>query len=185
MNDARGLNAVEIGALSLSGGFFTVLDNLRVDSVTSIHPTGFAESPGLILAGDLGSLISSDDNKLVSRPGVVLSSTQAPISLVVEGIAPSSSASVLTAVVESSANQANIGESIDAYNFVTGTYDSMTFEEPLSTTDFARVVEVPNPSDHIGPGNLVRTRLKYKALGPVLTYPWQVQNDEVSWRVRL
>ena len=112
----------------------------------------------------------------------MVSSSQAPVSIVVEGTAPGSTASALQLVVESSANQANIGETVEIYNFTAGNYDAPLSNTVLTTTDVVKTLTTPNPNDHIGAGNLLRVRLRYEAAGPVLSYPWQVRDDEVTWR---
>lgn len=145
-------------------------------------PGSLAVNPGIIIGGNLASLAQSDDNRLIIRPGIVFSTGQFPVSVVVQGVASTSSPTSLKLVVESSASSQNIFESIEAFNFTTGVYD-LLFAGQSQTSDMSRVLTIANPSSHIGPGNVVRARVRYRANGPVFAYPWQARLDELTWRL--
>jgi hypothetical protein len=148
----------------------------------TVAPTSYTLQPGVLVSGNLASLASPDNNRMVMRPGVVLISSQPPIALTVQGTAPSSSADAMRIVVESSASSASIAQWVDAFNFQTGQFDSMAID-PLTTNDVRRTYAVTNPTAHIGPGNIVRCRVRFKAEGPVLIYPWNARVDELTWRI--
>ena len=126
-------------------------------------------------------MFTSNDVYFVLRPGVVLSSSQSPIVLVLSGTAPGSAASSLSMIVEAHANQANIRQTVDSYNFSTSAYDTLN-PAVLPLMDAIATLPISSPNNHIGPGNEVRTPLSYKAVGPILSYPWRVSIDEATWR---
>ena len=126
-------------------------------------------------------MFTSNDTYYVLRPGVVLSSSQNPIVLVLSGAAPASTALALSIVVESHASQANIRQTIDVYNFATSSYEILG-QTTLTTSDVSNNLSIANPTAHIGPGNELRTRISYKAVGPILSYPWRISIDEATWR---
>jgi hypothetical protein len=161
------------------GGFAGAI--FQRDTGITVNPTGFVVGPGAALSGNLASLFTSDDNRLVARPGIVLTSPQAPIGIVVEGVV-AGSPSRMQVVIESSASQGGILETVEAYNFATNTYNSLG-TAALTTTDAGHVMEIPDVASHIGPGNVVRVRLRYKATTPVLAYPWLARLDQVVWRI--
>lgn len=146
----------------------------------TIVPTGFTIGPGIVLSGTVNEIQQSDDLYLVLRPGIVFSTTQDPIALTVDGHASSNAASSLTVTVESKANQANIGEKIDAFNYTTNAFVQVN-SRTLTTSDNAVTVNLTPASQYIDPNGNVRLKLRYKTVGPVFSYPWQVRIDQVKW----
>lgn len=158
------------------------LDGTSTGNAITVNPSSFTLSPGLVVSGTLSDLFLSDDNKLVLRPGIIFSTSQRPISMVLEGTAPGSTASSLQFVIESSANQGSLNERVEVFNFTTATYDAPISSVTLTTTDTVRILGISNPNQHIGPGNLLRVRVSYAATAPVFSYPWLIRIDEGTWR---
>lgn len=118
--DADGLPEIlTANGRSRSVSVFTNLTNAG----RSVLPTSVQVNPGQILSGGLLSLIASDDNRLVVRPGPVFGSFQAPISIIVEGFVPGPGVTSLKAIIESSGTALNVTETVEAYNFTAGTFD--------------------------------------------------------------
>ena len=147
-------------------------------------PTSFSMFRGILLAGGLPELLNSDDQYVLARPGVVLSSSEAPVQIVVNGTSPISSPSVFQTKVEARANSASVAESLDFYNFTTSTYEQM-YSAPATLADSTQYINAPtNASRFIETGTRnVRVRLRFKAFAPVLSYPWQVRIDQVRFTV--
>ena len=117
------------------------------------------------------------------RPGVVLSSGQSPIVLRASYALPAGAATILSTVLESRAQQANIGQTIEAFNFSTNAYVQLN-QQTLPTTipDTVTALAMSPPANFIGPGNEVRLKISYITTGPTLSYPWQVLIDEATLR---
>lgn len=158
------------------------LDGNVLGGAQIVNPTTFTLGPGIVVSGNLASLLQSDDNWLVLRPGIVFSTGVRPISMILEGNAPGSNPSSLQFVIESHGNQNGINERVEVFNFNTNSYDAPISSVTLTTTDVVKTLAISNPSLHIGPGNLMRVRVSYAPSAPVFAYPWLVMIDETTWR---
>lgn len=152
-----------------------------VAASATILPTSTTLNPGIVISGTPQDLYTSNDMYYVLRPGLVLSSSQSPIVLTLSGTAPGNNPNMLKMVVESHANQSNIRETIETYDFNAAAYETLN-QTVISTADVSRTLDITNPAQHVGPGNEVRTRISYRAVGPVLNYPWRAYLDEATWR---
>src|SRR5947207_14411726 len=86
-------------------------------------------------------------------------------------------------VVESRAQQVNIRQTIEVFNFSTGAY--VQFNQlllPTTSPDTVTTSSLSPSENYIGTGNQVRLKVSYKAVGPILSYPWQVFIDEATLR---
>ena len=138
-------------------------------------------APGIVISGTPADMNTSNDVYYVLRPGVVLSSSQSPIVLTNSYTLPANNATALSSVIESHAQQANIRQTIEAFNFSTTTYDQQN-QQVLPTTDTGVTSNLTSPSNYIGSGNEVRLKISYKAVGPILAYPWRIYIDEATLR---
>ncbi len=132
-----------------------------------------------MVSGTLASLYSSDDERLVVRPGAVFSTAEPPIQVILEGRSPESSPPVLSFLLES---HASIGNAVQKISFDTSEYELMD-SRPASTSDVeVRVNAIGNTSRFIEAGTLkVKARISYKALGPTFIYPWHARLDRARW----
>jgi hypothetical protein len=153
------------------------------DAGLVVQPTTFTVNTGSIVSGNLASLLASDDNRLVLRPGPVFGANQYPTVLTVEGTLPGATPSSMRFVIESSGSAANIEQSVEYFNFSTNRYDAAVIEHQIGVADVSRSYTIANPAAHVGPGNIVRTRIRYRATGPVFSYPWSGRIDEATWRI--
>jgi outer membrane protein assembly factor BamB len=149
-----------------------------------VNPTSFTVQPGTIVSGGLPQLLSSDDQRLVMKPGVVLISSQRPLVVTLEGAVPSGNYGSLRMTLESRSTSANIRQWVEFYNFTSGRWDQV-HTAPTTIVD----AQVNIPAQTIAPymeagTRRVRARVSYKAEGPVLQYPWTVSIDQAVWNVR-
>ena len=136
--------------------------------------------PGIVLSGVPSDLNTSNDVYYTLRPGVVISSAQSPIVLTWIGHAPGSSPSSLSSTVEARAQQANCRQTIEVFNYSTALYEQLNQQVlPTSTPDTVVTSNIANPAQHIGTGNEVKLKISYKAVGPILSYPWRIFMDQV------
>ncbi len=178
--DAGMIYVVGQGFNSATGRYEALMWVSQINAQT-ITASSTSLAPGIVISGTPADMFTSNDVYYVLRPGIVLSSSQSPIVLALSGTAPASTASALSMVVESHASQANIRETIDVYNFVTSSYETIC-QSVLTTSDVSNNLSITNRSAHIGANNELRTRLSYKSIGPILSYPWRVSIDEATWR---
>jgi len=155
----------------------------RVPTSTQVLPSSFSLSPGSILSGDTEDLLFSDDSRLQLRPGVVLSTSQAPIRLTVEGTSPTSSPTSMSIRLEGQTS-ATLSRTIEAYNFNTGQW---VVVNTANTTGGDTVVNLPvsNAAQFVQAGTqTVRMRVSYKPTGPVLSFPYTARLDVAIWNIQ-
>lgn len=151
---------------------------------TTIAPTSLSAIRGIILSGNVASLANSDDNRLVVRPGIVFSTSEAPVQLVIEGTAPTTALNRMTFTLESFANVANIQQRLELYNFVTNIYETADVRPAPTSETSANIIVNGVLSRFVETGTLkVRAKISYRAVGPVFSYPWTASIDQAVWNV--
>ena len=131
----------------------------------------------------MNELLYNDDQRLVARPGVVLSSSQTPLQIVVEGTSPVIAPTKLRFLLEAQVNQANIAQTISLFNFVSSTWTVIDTRPGTLSDSVADLAASGNPARFVLANGTVRARIGYKASGPVLSYPLQARVDRVLWTV--
>jgi hypothetical protein len=136
---------------------------------------------GRLVAGNLDSLVASDNNRLVLRPGPVLISSQSPIDVQISAVCSQENPTMLSFQVESQASSVSVQQEVWIRNYATGLLERMS-SDMCTTTDSERRINITNsPENYISEEGTVSTTVRYRALGPVLLYPWQVRIDRVRW----
>ncbi|MBA3727122.1 MAG: hypothetical protein H0W86_11930 [Armatimonadetes bacterium] len=139
---------------------------------------------GSVVNGDLGSLQGRDNNRLVMRPGVVFSSGEAPIQILLNGSLPNDSPSSLGFVLESHASISNAEQKIWLYNYSTSSYELLDNRMAATSDDTVTICVRTNASRFVEPVTAnVRAKISYKALGPVFIYPWFARIDQAKWMI--
>ncbi len=153
------------------------VDNLAIAPGMMSVPDGPPTiSAGMILGGDVRSAYESDDRRLVMRPGI------ATVNFVLTYTVATANPAELDFIVESSANQANIGQKIFAFNNTTNS-DELLDSHTLTTTDTTTTAVVTaNASRFIDANHNVKLRIICRAVAPVLSYPWQARFDRAVLR---
>ena len=170
-------------AFRLGNGQMAFVRSIIVNG-TYVLPQSFSLLRGLLVSGGLSSLQYSDDSYLRLRPGVVLSTSQPPISLQVESTSPTQTASHLRFEYESSCTAATISEKIYLFNFVTNAFEQISSRS--TTTGDTRVVfdDMTNAQRFVEPTTrAMQARIEYKQTAPIISYPWVVSVDQAAWRV--
>jgi hypothetical protein len=147
----------------------------------SVAPSSFTMARGQVFSGNVGSLGSSDDNRLVLRPFIVLSQAERPIQMTVDGTTTVTHPGKIVVSVESHANITNLRQWIDAWNYSTNAWDQLD-TRILTTTDTTVQVSITqNAANYVSSTGGVRLRLSYMPEGLVLFYPWEARIDWVNW----
>jgi hypothetical protein len=149
-----------------------------------VAPDGYVATRGQLVSGSLGSLVNSDDDRLIYRPGIVFSMAQAPISIIVTGDSPVLNPQQISAVVEASASSPSIQQSVAIYDFLAEEFVVMDTRASTVIDAVVSVGTATNPGRFVAVNGEMRIRLEYKATGPVFVYPWQSRVDQIRWIVR-
>ena len=150
----------------------------------TLAPTGAQVGPGVLVSGTAASVGGSDDLYLSARPGPVFSTNIYPIQVTMDGVCSSDSPSTLEFAVESRTSTQGVSVQIWLYNFATNTFDLLkTGSSSLGDTSLSAFV-ASNASVYVQPLTLaVRAKVSYRAVGPVLAYPWTAFIDRAIWKV--
>ena len=169
-----------IYVVSLGSG---VIRRIR-PTLEHLGPNDFEVMPGIISGGNLASLQESDDVRLNMRPGIVFSTSQAPISLFVVTTSPfTTSPASFDLSVESQATSGSIQQSI-AIEKDDGSFEVFDTRN-LTTSDGTVTVTVnTNVADYLRPDGTIRARVNFRATGPVFAYPWEGRVDKVRLSIQ-
>lgn len=155
---------------------------LVASGVVSILPHNITLERGLVVSGMPEDTDTSNNQRYVLRPGIVFSTSEAPLRVVAEANSPTNTLSMLNVTVESSATTASIEQRIELFNFNTNSYDSV-LATAMTTGDNAVNASVPNPAAYVDANGVIRTRMSYRATAPVFSYPWNVSMDHVRIQI--
>jgi hypothetical protein len=148
----------------------------------SIAPTSYTLVRGTVTGGNFTSLLNSDDDRLVVRPGVVFSTAETPVQIRVDATAPTASPNGLSFSIESSASFVNAQQRIWLWDYVVGNYELVDTRLAATTDNTTTVTIRTNASRFIQPGTLaIRALVTYRAIGPAFSYPWSARIDKVWW----
>jgi hypothetical protein len=145
-------------------------------------PTSFQRIRGTIIAGNNVSAVQLSDNvKMEVRPGVTFTTLQDPIELIFIGNVPLMPLSSINLKVESSASSSSIRIEIDMWDYVAGSWFNVRSTNSSGTdtiyehnrADWARFRNAATGE--------VRARVRYRAVGPTISYPWTTRLDWVHW----
>lgn len=148
-----------------------------------ILPTALNPIRGIVVSGNLASLTASDNVRLVHRPGIVFTTSQAPVAYEVVGTAPQQAATELRFWIESHASSPAVSQRVELFDYVANAYVPFPATN-LTTSDMIREVLVTtNASRYIQAGTReVKARIEFRAMGPVFVYPWESRVDLTMWR---
>jgi hypothetical protein len=146
-----------------------------------IAPTTFTRTRGTMVGGNNVSFVQNSDNQRMEiQPGIVFSTAQDPVELVFAATVPVMPLSSINLKVESNATAAAVRLKIDMYDYDAGQW--VEVRNTASTTTDTTYQHLRNDWDRwISPGGTVRARIRYKAEGPVFSYPWTGRLDWVHW----
>jgi hypothetical protein len=179
------VNATLTNGLFKPGSLMTLSNASKVPANPFALPTAVTVGPGAILVGNVNDLLLSDDNSLNMRPGVVLTSNQSPLRMVVDGTTSNISPASLKFRVEARSSVAGLVQTIELWNYQSNSYDLLN-TSATATTDSTVDVTAATPGNYLGGNGATRTlrsRVSYRQTAPVLSYPWLVDVDQAAWIV--
>ena len=149
----------------------------RIDAV----PNSLNRVRGTLVAGELASILRSDDVSYDVQPGFTLNNLEAPIWLEFTGELNELN-NDMRFEIESQANTPGVAMTLELLNHITGSY-----EEVLTTSESfnSDTVVIADPSGNFSPfvdsNGQVQSRVGWRAIGFTLLFPWTVQVDHVRW----
>ncbi|MDQ2985992.1 MAG: calcium-binding protein [Armatimonadota bacterium] len=148
-----------------------------------LFPNAWQRIRGVQMSGNLTSLLSSDDDKLVLRPGIVFTSGQAPIEISVDATTSIERPSRIQLYVESSASSSSIQLTLALHDFTTNQRIVLGVSNVTTSDSTVSRFTLDNPARFIDLQGRLRAILSWKATGPLFAYPWQCQIDHVYFAV--
>ncbi len=141
---------------------------------------------GSFVAGTLSDTFDSDDSYLKFNPGIILNSSEPPVWLEFVGTLPSDAPTSLSVTLEAQANTLGLTQTIDMFNWNLGQYEPADSRAASFNVDSVATVNLTaSISDYVQAGSgTVKTRMGWRATGPVLLYPWTASIDQVIWSVQ-
>jgi hypothetical protein len=148
----------------------------------AVAPTSYSMFRGTVFSGNFNSLINSDGDRLVMRPGVVLQSSEPPVQIRINSTAPTGSPNGISFSVESSASFPFAQQKVSLWNYDTGAYELLDTRTVTTSDDTLTVTVRTNAHRFIDNATLaMRALVSYKAVGPSILYPWSGRIDKVWW----
>jgi hypothetical protein len=157
------------------------IDNVEASAKADVQPESYFKVRGNE-TGPLQNVLFSDNIRMDWRPGVTLSTSQAPAVMQYTGYAPFTNPSAMSISIEVGGPTA-IQQTIALRNRNTGLYVQVD-QRTLTLAEQTITINVANFADYIDPTTgEMRAQFSYRQLGPTLSYPWIVRQDRVFWRL--
>ena len=145
-------------------------------------PTSFQRIRGTMVGGNNVSAVQLSDNvKMEVRPGVTFTTVQDSIELIFVGNVPLMPLSSINLKVESSATSSSIRIEIDMWDYVAGSWFTVRSTNSSGTDTLYQHNRADWERFRNAATGEVRARVRYKAIGPTLSYPWTARLDWVHW----
>jgi hypothetical protein len=160
------------------------IDALAGGVVETRLPSSFTYAPGTPVSGEVSDLWDSDNSYLVGAPGIVFTSSQPPLRLELTSTSTTTSPTTIAMLIENKSTSASIQQQVEFWNYNTAAW-VLADTRSTSTSDAVIQVVAPGTASHYvhQTSRQMRTRLSYKAQGPVFVFPWRVSWDQSIWRV--
>jgi hypothetical protein len=149
-----------------------------------VWPTAFNRTRGVAVSGTLADVNYSDDSRLVTRQGPILSLAEAPINITFDATSFTATAGALKFTLEANVSTTNLQQKIELFNYTTNAFEVVDTRTSAATDSVATVNITTDASRFINATTkAMRARVSYKAIGPILSMPWQARIDQVMWTV--
>jgi hypothetical protein len=168
------------GSSAATAGNKVGWDNVKATTgMLSVAET-VTPGPGIVLAGDIRSSFEDDGLRLETRPGVVLNSSLPPVVVAMKFTSPVLAPSTLSAVVEGNGTTPLTVE-VQFKRAGTSTWDTIGATAAFTSSDaeITRSVSASTTTYIDQTTGEVDVRVRAKASGAVLLYPWRLRLDRV------
>jgi glucose/arabinose dehydrogenase len=156
---------------------------LRIRPATEVSiPTALSLFRGSIISGGLTDIQTSDDQRLILRPGVVFSNSEQPIQLIGTSVSPFQTLTQLKVSVESQVSAANIQQRLYLYDYVTQSFEEVALGLATLSDSTLEATLNSNINRFVESGTrAVQAKVGYRSLSAVFVYPWMSRVDRIAW----
>jgi hypothetical protein len=168
---------------TVDADFALVVSGVVPPQTKGTVPDDFTAIRGLQIAGGLDDVLESDDSYLKFQPGIVLSPMEPPVWIEFGGTLPDDSPTTLHFSVEASANTIGLTQTIEVFNFNSGQYELVDLRAASVNSDLVATIDLSAEISNVvqsGTG-AVKSRIGWRATGPVVLLPWTICIDHVVW----
>lgn len=170
------------------GPYSIVLSGAKfcTQGLTLIPPNSYELIRGTPISGGLSELTFSDNVYNVVGPGITISSSQDPFEAKFSANLTVSNPAELRLLVESRGSSQSLRQIVEVFDWVASQWIIVDSQQlpaggrpdlPLNID----ILPIPNV---ISPSRKVSVRIRVKANGPVLSFPWRWSGDQVGWLIR-
>jgi hypothetical protein len=148
---------------------------------SQLSPTAMSVIFGTVIAGNLQSLLHSDDQRLVIARTFMNDRSSFPIELEVTGTSPIGEPSSLRLTLEAHASMPLTQQRIQFYNFALNRWDVVDVRF-ASTVDSVTIVTHGGGSAYVQPQTRqIRAKLSWNNVDPTASRNWNALIDQVFW----
>jgi hypothetical protein len=158
----------------------TFVASVRLSSV--VAPDEFDVVRGTLASGSVASLATDDGDRLAVLAAKRSSPLEPSLTLLVRGTAPSAAPVSLSLAIESRIDAANVGQTLSLYDYEAGLFEVVDIRAATLSDSTATVVPPGDPARFVESGtNEMTLRVTFKAVAPILHFPWRAEIDRVAW----
>lgn len=164
--------------------FLLVIVANQTGVVETRLPSSFTYNPGTPVSGETSDLWDSDNVYVVAGPGITFSTAQSPLRMELTSTSTTTAPTRVAMQIENRSTSASIRQQVEFWNYNTGAW-VLADTRNTTTTDSIIEVEAPGTAAHYvhSVTRQMKTRLSYKAMGPVFSYPWRSFWDQAVWKI--
>ena len=130
----------------------------------------------------MASLQESDDDRLTILAEVPDLAGADQVSMLLLGNAIQTNVSELRLQLEATSNSPNVLQTIEIFDHLANEFVEVDSRNAEVDEQQIEVVLANNVSRFVAPASgQVITRLKFKAQGPVIFFPWTIEVDQLNW----
>lgn len=137
---------------------------------------------GIHVSGSIADTYQSDDSYLKFNPGITLTPLEPPVWIEFTGTLTTNNPDTLAFKIECKANTVGLVQTVEFFNFQSGDYEEVDSSQATIIDTVFEIEATGNISRFVEPGSgTVKTRLAWRATGPVFLFPWTVSIDHIQW----
>ncbi|HVT12782.1 MAG TPA: PQQ-dependent sugar dehydrogenase [Fimbriimonadaceae bacterium] len=149
---------------------------------SAVPPTSVTVYQGDLVSGDLGSLIQSDDQRLVVNGHFGIVASVSPINVRLDAVAPAQTATSLRFFLEAQSSSNRLQQVVELWDYTAGAWVQIDSRPSTSNNDSRIVLTVTNPNRFIENGTrAMRAQIRYYATGVIPFLPWTARIDQAVW----
>lgn len=149
-------------------------------STEEICPSSYTIMFGSLVSGNLASVCTSDDNRMVFANGSTFLITQSPITVQYFGSTTIAAPTEVKMTVEYSVSLVNLMARFDMRNYATNTWEQVDQRTASLSDEVVTVSKTTNAGDYRGPNGEVAIQVRVRDDAPAFLASWQGRYDLVK-----